>query len=78
MGCVFFPVLSHVDLADDVAGVAPVPSPSIGETWMEPLKFLSMKHFAFRVGSNHCLTPFTPPNNFSPCGGSSGMIYRYV
>lgn len=37
MGNLFFPVLSHMDLVDDVAGVAPVPSPSTAETWIEPL-----------------------------------------
>lgn len=61
MGCVFFPVLSHVDLVDDVAGVAPVPSPSIGETWMEPLRIFIYEAFCFQGGQQTLLNPIPPP-----------------
>lgn len=60
MGHLFFPVLSHMDLVDDVAGVAPVPSPSTAETWIEPLEIFIYEHFAFRVHRNCYLTPLFP------------------
>lgn len=39
-GPLFFSLLSHVNL-DDVAGVAPVPSPTSGDTWMWLLGLLT-------------------------------------
>lgn len=41
-------LLSHVSLVDDVAGFAPAPSPSIGETWMEPLGIFTYRVLCFQ------------------------------
>lgn len=51
-GSLFFYLLRHMNLADDVAGIAPVPSPRIGQTWMETLGIFIYKAFCLQVDRN--------------------------
>lgn len=66
-----------MNLADDVAGVAPVPSPRIGQTWMEPLGIFIYKAFCLQ---KLLLNPTIPQNNFSQFVGNSGndILRSYV
>lgn len=72
-----FSLLSHMSLVDDVAGVVPTPSPSIGETWMEPLGISVYKVLCFQGAQRLAFTLTTPPNNFSLFVGRLGNSVLY-
>lgn len=63
-----------MNLADDVAGVAPAPSPRIGQTWMEPLGIFIYKAFLLTGRQKPLLNPTGPQNNFSQFVGNSGNV----
>lgn len=77
MGPLFFFLLSHVNL-DDVAGVAPVPSPTSGANGYGCWDFLPRQHFAFRVDGNDFSTPLLPQVTSRHLWGAQDMIYYTV